>query len=199
MSRSDSAWGSGPRAFERAPSASGRHRGALSVWRLARRASSAALSAAWRAKVSPWARSSASGGAVQVQREQHAADEGADQRERQRRQQGGHGGPPPRPLYRPLAGADAAGADRLADQPAAQVVGQRLRRGVTPRRLLLQAVQADRFQVAVDRAVQACAAWAAPSPSLARACPAASRRGTAAGPSAARTGSRRGCRRPPPL
>ena len=38
--------------------------------------------------------------------------------------------------------------DRLAGQEPPQVVGQRLRRGVSPRRVLLQALQADRLQVA---------------------------------------------------
>src|SRR5258707_14610804 len=42
----------------------------------------------------------------------------------------------------------AAGADRAVGQVSAQVVGQLLRAGVTLFRLLLEALQADRLQVA---------------------------------------------------
>src|SRR5204862_101321 len=49
-------------------------------------------------------------------------------------------GPPGRP--------HRAGGHRLAAQEAAEVLGQRLRRGVAPVRLLLEALQAHRLEVA---------------------------------------------------
>ena len=127
---------------------------------------------------------------------------------RPRRSRGSPGGRPPRrgppppaaasPISRPAPGADGRpGRDRLAAQPALQVVGQRLGRAVAPLRVLLQALQADRLQVAVDRRVERPRAAPAPAPAPAAACPAASRPGTAAGRSAARRGSRPGCRRRP--
>ncbi len=58
--------------------------------------------------------------------------------------------PPPRPLQGALPGGRRPGADRLAGQEPSQVVGQLLGRGVPPRRLLGQALQADRLQVARD-------------------------------------------------
>ena len=51
---------------------------------------------------------------------------------------------------RPLGGADAPRRDRPALQPGAQVVGQGLGRRVAAARVLLQALQADRLQVARD-------------------------------------------------
>ena len=45
-------------------------------------------------------------------------------------------------------GADGAGQDRLAVEEAPQVVGQRAADGVALGRVLLQALQADRLQVA---------------------------------------------------
>ena len=44
--------------------------------------------------------------------------------------------------------------DRLAVQVTTQVLRQRRRRGIPPRRILLQALQADRLQVARDRRIQ---------------------------------------------
>ena len=58
--------------------------------------------------------------------------------------------PPPRPLQGALPGGRRPGADRLAGQEPPQVVGQLLGRGVAPRRLLGEALQADRLQVARD-------------------------------------------------
>src|SRR5690242_20679888 len=43
--------------------------------------------------------------------------------------------------------ADGAGVDRLAAEEAGQLVGQLLLSGVALRRLLLQALEADRFEV----------------------------------------------------
>src|SRR5262249_60795792 len=51
--------------------------------------------------------------------------------------------------------SDRPGANRLAAQKTLQVVGQGLRTCVTPARLLLQALQADGFQILRDRALQA--------------------------------------------
>ena len=69
----------------------------------------------------------------------------ADQRRRRR--------PPPGPLPGALPGGRRPGPDRAAGQVTVQVVGQFRGRGVPPRRLLLQALQADRLQVAGDPGV----------------------------------------------
>ena len=103
-------------------------------------------------------------------------------------------GPPPGASPAP----DRPGQDRLAVQPALQVVGQRRGRGVAPARLLLQALQADRLQVAATVGLS-CAAAPAPRSSTCRRVSSGARPpGTAAGRSAGRTGSRPGRRRRPP-
>ena len=112
--------------------------------------------------------------------------------------------PPPRVAPAPAPAAAPASPDwpgRIGSprQPALQVVGQRLGASRSAGRVLLQALQADRLQVAVDPRVERARARPALAPAPARACPAASSAETAAGRSAARRGSRPGCRRRPPV
>ena len=84
---------------------------------------------------------------------QPAADQGDRQqragrdRRRERRPAADPPGQPPQPPLRP-------GRDRLAAEEAAQVVGQRGGAGVAGVRLLVQALQADRLQVARHLGVQ---------------------------------------------
>ena len=63
----------------------------------------------------------------------------ADQRGRRRM--------PPHPLRGPLPARGPAGADRAVVEESAEVVGQLQGRAVTPLRLLLEALQADRLEV----------------------------------------------------
>ena len=91
----------------------------------------------------------------------------------------------------------AAGPDRLAGQEAAQVVGQVRRRGVALAGLLLQALQADRLQVARHLRLQTAAAAPARRAITCGACRRSWPPGTAAGRSAARRGSPPGRRRRP--
>ena len=60
----------------------------------------------------------------------------------------------PGPLDQSLDGAGSPRPDRLAGQPALEVVGQRLGRAITPLGLFCQALEADRFQVAVDPRIE---------------------------------------------
>ena len=96
-----------------------------------------------------------------------------------REDQGGrehrHGRTPPCPQPEPLAAARRLVVDPFAAQPALQVLGQRLGRGVAPGRLLLQALQADRLQVAVDPRVEPRGRLGRPRPGPARASPATGR------------------------
>src|SRR5262249_12052915 len=76
----------------------------------------------------------------------------AEHRQEQRRrdsQERRHPRPPLRPLRQLLPHRRRPRQDRLAAQPALQVVGQRLSTAVAPGRVLLQALQTDRLQVAV--------------------------------------------------
>ena len=74
--------------------------------------------------------------------QQRQQQDGADGQQRRQRRPAAH------PLHDALQPADRPGLDRLAAQEAAQVVGQRQGAGVALGRLLLQALQADRLQVA---------------------------------------------------
>ena len=80
----------------------------------------------------------------------HAGDRGDDERGREPGQRRLALRPHPEPHDR----ADRPGRDRLAAEPAVEVVGQRLGRGVAVPRVLLQALQADHFQVARQLRVQ---------------------------------------------
>ena len=80
--------------------------------------------------------------------EQGAADGHAEQQQHAHPKQRRAGRVSPRPLPGALAGGRRPGQDRLAVQEAAQVVGQGSRGCVAVGRLLLQALQADRLQVA---------------------------------------------------
>ena len=75
---------------------------------------------------------------------ERATDRESGQEEEERRL----GRLPTAPAFGPLQSADGPGGDRPAVEPGAQVVGQRLGRGVAAARVLLQALQADRLQVA---------------------------------------------------
>jgi hypothetical protein len=61
---------------------------------------------------------------------------------------------PPGPLQSPLGAADRSGLDRLAAQVAGQVVGQVAGPGVALARLLLQALERHRLEVARHLEVQ---------------------------------------------
>ena len=80
----------------------------------------------------------------------HPGDRGDDERGREPGQRRLALRPHPEPHDR----ADRPGRDRLAAEPAVEVVGQRLGRGVAAPRVLLQALQADHLQVA--RAAAGC-------------------------------------------
>src|SRR5262249_14199495 len=58
------------------------------------------------------------------------------------------------PLERPLAPSRRRGVDWLTGKPAFQVLGQGLGRAVTPPRILFQALEADRFQVAIHAGIE---------------------------------------------
>ncbi len=75
-------------------------------------------------------------------------------RQHQQAGQRGHARMPSAPFRQPLDLSGRPGQDRLAAGPAVQVVGQRGGRVVPPLRLLFQAFQTDRFQVAVDVGIQ---------------------------------------------
>jgi hypothetical protein len=83
-----------------------------------------------------------------IEGEQEGGNSPPDQGEQHRRRQAGHHRVAPHPLDGPLQRAHPAGADRLARQEAPQVVGQFAGTGVAALRLLGQALQADRLQVA---------------------------------------------------
>ncbi len=126
--------------------------------RIASRASSnRACTWAWPA--SAWASSEFGVGAVQlgvlgveppVGRVLHGDRRGRadDDRQHDRRRQRRDRRPPPAPQPGPLGRPDPPRRDRAALQPGVQVVGQGLGRRVAPPRVLLQALQADRLQVA---------------------------------------------------
>ena len=84
------------------------------------------------------------GGVPQQARDEDHQGEQADGGERGRRRAASG------PLQHALPGGRAAGVDRPAGQVAAQFLGQRPRIGVALAGLLLQALQADRLQVARD-------------------------------------------------
>ncbi len=65
-------------------------------------------------------------------------------------QQGRDPRPPSDPLDQAAGDRRGPGADRQVDEPALQVLGQILRRGITPGWGFLQAFQGDRLEVAVD-------------------------------------------------
>ena len=73
-----------------------------------------------------------------------------DRRGRRRRQRG----LAPAPAREALEPADVAGLDRLAVEPAREVVGQRMGGRVAALGRLPKALQADRRQVARDQAVE---------------------------------------------
>ena len=123
-----------------------------------------------------------------------AADGGQQNGRRQR----GHGRPPLAPEPRPLGRPDPARGDRPRVEPGAQVVGQRLGRGVPPPRVLLQALQADRLQVARDLGVELARRLGRTSSARRRACRSRCRRRRGPCPSAGRRGSRPGHRRRSP-
>ena len=112
---------------------------------------------------------------------------------------GGHGrSPPPHPPPGALGQRLGPGRDRLAGQPPAEVVGQRLGRAIAPGRVLLQALQADLIEGRGHDRVEprrrigrlfAAAARSSRAPSSPR---------TAPGRSAAHRGSPRARRRPTP-
>ena len=54
------------------------------------------------------------------------------------------------PIARTARPGPTAALDRLAAEPAVQIVGQGLGRRIAPARLLLQALEHDRLQVAVE-------------------------------------------------
>ncbi len=76
------------------------------------------------------------------------------QHECHHRRQGSHGRIAAYPLRRPFHGPDRPGQDRFAGQHPAEVFGQGLRRGITPGRVLVQALQTDRLQVARHGRIQ---------------------------------------------
>src|SRR5262249_40282323 len=69
-------------------------------------------------------------------------------RQHDRRRDRGNGWLPLAPEPRPLGRPDPARSDRARVEPATQVVGQRLCRRVPPPRVLRQALQADRLEIA---------------------------------------------------
>ena len=75
-------------------------------------------------------------------------EETADDHQDERGQQGREHRLPANPLPRPPEGADRTGPDRLVAQIAGQIVRQVLGRGIAFPRLLLQALQADDFEIA---------------------------------------------------
>ena len=80
----------------------------------------------------------------------HGNRDGHRRRQAQARRQkrAGQGRVPPGPAPAAAQGADRPGADRLAADEAGQVVGQLLSTRITLARELLQALEADGFQVA---------------------------------------------------
>ena len=68
-------------------------------------------------------------------------------------------GSPSRPFDAPLPNTDRPGPNRFARQEPRQVVGQRAGAAVAPLRLLVQALQADRLQVARHRGLQPRITW----------------------------------------
>ncbi len=74
----------------------------------------------------------------------------ADQRRQYNDQQARHGRPTFRPLDRTLHRSHRPRPDRFVRLVTPQVVGQLLGAGIAPRRLLAQALQADRLQIARD-------------------------------------------------
>ena len=71
----------------------------------------------------------------------------------QRHRQACHGWPSPAPAPDALDPPDRPGEDRLSTRESSQVLGHRCGRGVAAGGLFLQAVQADRLQVARNRRV----------------------------------------------
>jgi len=80
--------------------------------------------------------------------EQDAADQQTEHRQQHRAQQGGQRGPPPRPLDAALPETARLSLDGLPRQEAPQVVGQGQGAAVAPLGFLVQALEADRLQVA---------------------------------------------------
>ena len=76
------------------------------------------------------------------------------QRHQQRSGESGDGRVAAAPAPRPLAAANGASLDRLTLQEPPEVCGQFLGRTVALPRVLLQALEADRFQVARDGGIQ---------------------------------------------
>ena len=74
------------------------------------------------------------------------------------------GRPAPAPLPGTLDEAHGSGQDRLATQPAPQVLRETERTGISPSRVLVQAFQTDRFQVAGTFAFEADAKTPGSSP-----------------------------------
>ncbi len=78
-----------------------------------------------------------------------AGRDGAGQEERERREQRLSAAPPPHPF----AAGHRSREDGRACEPAIQIVGDGFRRAVPALGLLVQTLQADRFEIAVHRGV----------------------------------------------
>ncbi len=80
----------------------------------------------------------------------HDPDQSHDRGDDQPRPERGDGGPSAGPLGDPLEPRMRPGEDRLAVEPASQVLGHLLRRRVAEAGVLRQALQADDLEVVVD-------------------------------------------------